>query len=203
MVNFWICPTPIEHWEQVKTHNIYAFQHETDRDKIKPGDKTIFYLIRSDPPVFVGVYAVTKSWEEAKEPFWAQEKSDGRVIWPWRFQLAPLRLGAVDARKLSKQLSYVESKNAWHSYFMGALANFGRPIPENDYRLIFDELTKSPINYQVKPATKPKTPKVTKVLKRGKIPNLHGPVPSQSKGRVSDSWAGAFSCLTLTLTRRS
>jgi predicted RNA-binding protein len=183
LVNFWICPTPTEHWEQVKAHNIYAFQRETDRDKIKPSDKIVFYLIRSDPPVFVGVYEVTKPWDEVKEPFWAQEMTQGRIMWPWRFTLTPLTLGAADARKLSKKLRYIESKDAWQPYFMGALANFGRPIPENDYRLILDELVKPPITYQVKTPTKPKAPPITKVPKRRKIPELRGPVPNHNELR--------------------
>ena len=165
MVSHWIVPTDPDGWELVKTNNVYAFAHKVDRDKIKPGDKIVFYLIRSDPPVFVGVYEIARSWEEAKEPFWTQEKAEGKVIWPWRFQLAPLRLGAVDARKLSKQLSYIEKKDAWPAYFVSALANFKRPIPEDDYKLIFEKLAEPPIAYQVKPLVK-RRPLVAKVERR-------------------------------------
>ena len=63
-MNFWIFPTAAEHWELVRTHNVYAFQHEADRDKIKLGDKTICYIARSDPPVFVGAHEIAKPWEE-------------------------------------------------------------------------------------------------------------------------------------------
>ena len=166
MVNFWIFPTTAEHWELVRTYNVYAFQHEADRDKIKPGDKTICYIVRSDPPVFVGAHEIAKPWEEAKEPFWPEEKAEGRVIRPWRFQLTPLRLGAVDARKLSRQLSFVKNKHAWSIYLRGSFANFGRRIPESDYRLIFEELAKPSIPYQVRPALKPKVPSVAEVPKR-------------------------------------
>ena len=183
MVNFWIVPTTPDHWELVKAHNVYAFFSETDRDKIKPGDKTVFYLIRSNPPVFVGVYEIAKPWEEAKEPFWTVEKTEDRVIYPWRFQLATLRLGAVDARELSRQLSFVGNKEVWQVYFMGSLANFGRPIPESDYRLIFDELIKPPITYQVKPVAKPEGPPVVKAPRRRKVPELRGPAPSHNELR--------------------
>ena len=166
MVNFWIFPTTAEHWELVRTHNVYAFQHEADRDKIKPGDKTICYIVRSDPPVFVGAHEIAKPWEEAKEPFWPEEKAEGRVIRPWRFQLTPLRLGAVDARKLSRQLSFVKNKDWWSIYLRGSLANFGRRIPESDYQLIFEEMPKPSISYQVRPALKPKVPSVAEVPKR-------------------------------------
>jgi predicted RNA-binding protein with PUA-like domain len=60
MVNFWIFPTTAEHWELVRTHNVYAFQREADRNKIKLGDKTICYIVRSDPPAFVGAHEIAK-----------------------------------------------------------------------------------------------------------------------------------------------
>jgi predicted RNA-binding protein len=184
MVNFWILPTTMEHWELVKAHNVYAFQREVDRDKIKPGDIGIFYVIRSDPPVLVGVYEIAEFLERATEPFWTQEKAEGKVIWPWRFRLTQRRLGAVDVRKLSRQLSFVENKEVWHVYFFGSLANFGRPIPESDYRLVFDELAKPAISYQVKTAAKPKVLTAAKILpKKREIPQLRGPPPSHNELR--------------------
>jgi len=183
MVNFWIFPTTTEHWELVKAHNVYAFQRELDRDKIKVGDKGIFYLIRSDPPVFVGACDIVKPLDESKEPFWAQEKTEGRVIWPWRFQLTPLRLGAVDARRLSRQLSFIENKDAWSTYFMGSVANFGRSIPESDYELIYEELSKPPVAYQVRAVSKAKGLLITKIPRAKKIPELRGPVPSHNELR--------------------
>jgi len=172
MASFWIFPTYADSWELVKAHKVYAFDREVYRDRIKPGDKTIFYLIRSNPPVFVGAYEVAKPWEEAKEPFWPTEKVEGRVIWRWRFELTPLRLGAVDVRRLSRQLSFIENKEAWSAYFVGAVANFGRPINESDYLCIFDELAKPPVAYQVKPHIKPERPPVMKIRMRKKLPRL-------------------------------
>lgn len=184
MVNFWIFPTTMEHWELVKAHNVYAFEREAERDKIQPGDKAIFYVIRSDPPVVVGVYEIAEPLEKATEPFWTREKVEGRVIWPWRFRLTPLRLGAVDARRLSKQLSFIENKKFWHVYFVGSLANFGRSISESDYQLIFDELDKSPVAYQVKAAAELKVPTAVKIRPRKReIPPLRGPPPSHNELR--------------------
>ena len=174
----------MEHWQLVKTHNIYAFDREVYRDKIKPSDKGIFYLMRSKPPVFVGVYEIVKPLEKGNEPFWTEEKAEGRIIWPWRFELTPLKLGAVDAQKLSKQLSYIESKDAWQPYFMGGLANFGRPISERDYKLIFDEFGKPPISYEMKPPYKPKMVQMAKLpARRREVPQLRGPPPSHNELR--------------------
>lgn len=184
MVNFWILPTSAGAWELSRAHNVHAFRREIDRDKVKPGDKVICYLVRSNPPVFVGIDEIGQPLEEAKEPFWPEEKAKGEVVWRWRFQSTPLRAGAVDARKLSKQLSFVENKDAWSVYFMGSPANFGRPIPECDYQLIYDELAKPPIAYQVKPAPKEKAPSPARIpTRRRKIPKLVGPPPGHNELR--------------------
>jgi len=182
-VKFWIIPTVAEHYELVKVHNIYAFKTLADREKIKPDDRVAFYVIRSDPPVFVGAYAIVKPLDEAREPFWTEEKAEGKVIYPWRFQLEPLRVGIVDARKLSRQLSFMENKEFWHVYLMGSLGNFGRPISESDYQLIFEKLAGPPITYQIKTMAMPKGPSVIKAPERRKIPELRGPVPSHKELR--------------------
>jgi len=183
MVNLWIVPTSPDAWGLVQEHNVYAFSRKGDRDKIQANDKAIFYLIGSNPPVFVGIFDFIGSWEEAKEPFWPSEKAEGRVIYPWRFRLSTLKVGAADARKMSRQLSFIENKQGWSVYLVGSLANFGRPIPECDYQLIFDELTKPPITYQVKPPTRHGMPPPTRVLRRRKIPQLRGPPPSHNELR--------------------
>jgi predicted RNA-binding protein len=183
MVNYWTITTTAESWELTKTHNVHAFNREADRDKVKPGDKVICYLVRSDPPAFVGADEIAGPWEEAKEPFWPEEKAQGKVIWPWRFHCTALRRGAVSARKLSAQLSFIENKQAWSVYFMGSIGNFGRPIPETDYLLIFEELAKPPIPYEVRPVPTLRAPPVAEVPKRRKIPQLPGPVPSHKELR--------------------
>jgi predicted RNA-binding protein len=182
-VNFWIVTTTEGSWEITKTRSVHAFNREVDRNKVNVGDKIVCYLVRSDPPVFVGIDEITKPWEEAKEPFWPEEREEGKVMWPWRFWCTPLKRGAADARSLSKRLSFVENKDAWSAYFIGSLANFGRPILESDYQLISEELDNPPIAYQVKPAIKPKVPTVAKILPRREIPQLRGPVPSHNELR--------------------
>ncbi len=172
MANFWIFPTTADDFELVKTHNVYALISQVDRDKIKADDKGIFYVIGSDPPVFVGVCHIIGHWEKTTEPFWVDEKAEGRVKYPWRFKLITLRTGAVNVHKLSKELSFIENKDAWPPYFLGSLGHFGWPIPESDYLLIFDEFLKPPVSYQVKIPAKPKEPPTTEVPKRRRFSQL-------------------------------
>jgi predicted RNA-binding protein len=164
----WIISTTAEDFEVSKAKKIHAFSRESDRDKIKPGDKTVEYIIRSQPPVFVGSHEITSSWKEAKELIWTDEKTTNRIMWPWQFEITPLRLGAVDARKLSTQLSFIENKKRWSAWLIGSPANFRRSIPDADYQLICDELSKPPIPYQVRPA-RPQAMLVTRVPRVPKI----------------------------------
>jgi len=76
------------------------------------------------------------------------------------------------------------NKGAWSAYFIGSLANFGRPILESDYQLILEELDKPPISYQVKTAIKRKPPAIAEILiRKGKIPQLRGSPPSHNELR--------------------
>jgi len=146
----WIVPTNSAAWQLVKEHNLYAFHREKDRDKVNPGDKAVFYVTKSSPPVIVGVFEFAGKWEEAKEPFWPNEKRENKVVHKWRFPLRCVRTGAIDARGLAKELSFVSKKASWQTFFMGSIANFGRPIPDSDYRQIFEKLCELPIEYQMK-----------------------------------------------------
>jgi len=148
--NYWIAPTNIDSWNIVKKNNFYAFHKESSRDKIVPGDRLLFYLTRSKPPVFVGAAEVSSAYELATVPFWPNELKEGKVIHPWRFQLKMLKVGAADVRSLIGKLSFVENKVDWGVYFLGSLANFNRPIGEGDYQAIFDELGKPAIHFDAK-----------------------------------------------------
>jgi predicted RNA-binding protein len=150
MVEYWITPTNAEAWELVKRDAVYAFEHHSQRSKINVGDRLVFYLIRSKPPVFVGICEVIGHLEEAREPFWPDEKASGRVIYRWRYKLKLLICGAVNARSLSQRLSYVVNKENWQRYLMGSIANLRKSIPKNDYELIEKELAGPAVPYEIK-----------------------------------------------------
>lgn len=180
MIHFWVVPTNADAWDIVKTQNVYAFQREPDRDKLQPGDKLLMYLIGSEPPVFVGMFEIAGSWEEAKQPFWPPEIAEGKVIYPWRFKLTPLQLGAVNVRALVKRLSFIEDKTNWSAYLIGSLANFQRPVPESDYLLIHEALHQTPVAYEIKAPTKKEAPRI---VQRRKLPLLRGQPPGHNELR--------------------
>jgi predicted RNA-binding protein len=151
VIGHWLLSTTADNWELIVKHGVYAFRRKTDRDKVRPGDRVLFYLARSRPQVIVGTYEITGSWTESKSPFWPMEKTQKRIVWPWRFPLSMVRLGAVNVRELLNELSFIVRKDTWSVYFVGSLANFGRPIPKSDYERIYSMLAKKPVSYQVLP----------------------------------------------------
>lgn len=150
MVDYWITPTNVGAWELVKRDAIFAFKHNSQKRKIKVGDRLVFYLIKSNPPVFVGIYEVIAPLEESRKPFWPDEIASNRVIYRWRYKLKLLIHGAADARSLSQRLSYVLNKENWQRHFIGSIANLGKSIPESDYQLIEKELGEQTVPFEIK-----------------------------------------------------
>lgn len=172
----WIFSCTPENWEISKKRGLWAVRTATIRNKIKGGDHVVFYVTRSNPPSFLGIYKVVGNWRRTKEPVWDDEVREGRIIYPWQSDIEPIQLGTVNYKELSKKLSFVENKEVWYVYMMGAPSNFGRPISEEDYQLIHTEMKKTPISVTFRAAVKPPRPKLLEkevkppVIEVGKIP---------------------------------
>jgi predicted RNA-binding protein len=137
------------HWEIVKVNSIWAVRWERIRDKIKRGDFIVFYLVGSNPPAIVGIYEVAGEWRRAEKPIWTEEIETGEVKYPWQVDLNKIALGAIDLRKLSQELRFIENKSVWSVYLRGSPANFGRPLSQADFDLINSEMSKPPIQIQI------------------------------------------------------
>jgi predicted RNA-binding protein len=135
----------------VKDNSIWAVRWERIRDKITKGDSIIFYLVGSSPPAIVGIYGVVGEWRQAEKPIWTEETETNEIKYPWQVDLSQKRLGTIDLRKLSKELSFIENKSVWGVYLRGSPANFGRPISQADFELINNEMNKPPIQIEIAP----------------------------------------------------
>lgn len=151
----WIFSCTPENWEISKKSGFWAVRTATMRDKIKGGDRIIFYVTRSNPPSFLGIYKVVGNWRQAKDPVWHDEVREGQILYPWQSDIEPIQLGTVNYKELSKKLSFVKNKNAWYVYMMGTPANFRRPISEEDYQRIYKEMEKPPITVAFGKAREP------------------------------------------------
>lgn len=138
----WIFPVTPENWDIVKTKNIWAVKMERTKTKLSKGDVLIFYVRGSRPPCFMGAYEVVSDWRISNEIVWNDERSAGKIIYPWQIDLKAIQLGTAQLRVLIPKLDFIEHKDAWVIYLRGGPANFKRPISEHDFQLILEELKK-------------------------------------------------------------
>jgi len=148
MPNYWILAVSEENWYVVKSTGVYGAP-ELQRGKpvyglVKPGDVVIFYVRKKGSTSlggkFVGAFRVASSWFREDRPLWPDEAREGRVKYPWRVRLEPIKLGVVGFEELATKLKFVENKSRPHAYLVGTPANLKRPIPEEDAKLIIESL---------------------------------------------------------------
>ena len=89
---------------------------------------------------FVGVFRVVSSWFREDRVLWPDEVREGRVKYPWRVRLEPIRLGTADFDELVPRLSFIKNKERANAYLVGTPANLKRPIPEEDAKTIMESL---------------------------------------------------------------
>ena len=144
----WLFTLTEENWLTVKSTNIFGIPEKARgrraTELVKPGDVMVFYVSkkrsRSLGGMIVGVYRVVSTWFREDRALWPDEVREGVVKYPWRVRVEPVRLGVVSYRELSGKLSFVGNKERPHVYVMGTPANFRRPIPECDFRVILESL---------------------------------------------------------------
>jgi predicted RNA-binding protein len=148
LVNYWVIPISEENWLVVKETNVYgapeAARGRHIRDLVKPGDVLLFYVTKRGSKrlggKFVGAYRVVSKWFREDKPLWPDEAREGRVKYPWRVRLEPLKLGVVDYSELAPRLSFVVDKKRPGAPLIGTPGNFKRPIPREDAELIINNL---------------------------------------------------------------
>lgn len=118
--------------------SVWAVDTQSKKEAVKNGDRIAFYV--KGTYEFRGAVEVIGQWDRVTTPTWNEETQDDHVYWPWQAQTRWLATGRINARSLSQQLSFVGNKSNWNVYFMGAPANFKRPIPEADFRTIVSQM---------------------------------------------------------------
>jgi len=88
----------------------------------------------------MGAYEVVSDWYHSTEITWYDEQKAGKILYPFRVDIRPIQLGTANVKDLVDKLSFIEHKDAWSTYLMGAPANFKRPINEEDFQVILNEL---------------------------------------------------------------
>ncbi|MCE4624136.1 MAG: hypothetical protein F7B11_05265 [Caldisphaeraceae archaeon] len=76
-----------------------------------------------------------------EKPIWPDETREGRVKYPWRVKLEPIKIGVADFKSLVPRLGFIERKERPNVYLVGTPTNLRRLIPEYDAREIIDALS--------------------------------------------------------------
>lgn len=145
---YWIIAVSEDNWEVIKRENVYGAPGTSGARSptklIKPGDVIIFYVkVRGSKRLggkFVGAFEVVSEWYREDKPLWPDEVREGRVKYPWRVRLKPIKLGVADFKELVPRLTFVEKKERAYAYLVGTPANLRRPIPDIDAKVIIESL---------------------------------------------------------------
>ena len=138
-----------EIWQVIKTTNVYgAPETQVSRSAhnlIKPRDIIIFYVKKKGSQnlgsKFVGAFKVVSDWYRDDKPLWPNETREGKVKYPWRVKLEPIKRGISDFKELVPKLKFIEKKDRAQAYLVGTPANLRRPISEQDTMTIIESLS--------------------------------------------------------------
>jgi len=141
----WVIPVSEANWEVIKKLNVYGAPEDSVAPKlIKAGDYLVFYVTvkgsRALGGKFVGVYRAVSEWFREDEPLWPDEVAEGKVKYPWRVRIEPVKLGVADFKELVDKLSFTRGRKRPNAMLVGTPANMRRPIPEEDLRVILESL---------------------------------------------------------------
>ena len=146
MARYWIIVISEENWEIVREKGIYGALESlrSPTEIIWPGDVVIFYVKKKNSKKlggkFVGAFKVISNWYREDKPLWPDEIREGKVKYPWRIKLEPIKFGIADFKELASKLTFIVKKERPHAYLIGTPANLRRPIPENDAKLILNSM---------------------------------------------------------------
>lgn len=139
-MNNWIWPCIPKNWPSVKEHKIWAVSRKGKGKQVVRGDRIIFYV--NGTLYFHAIYEVKNDWHEPKFQ-WPDEEFVGQYS-AAEIDLNEIQLGFASLNKLLPSLKFIEKKSEGSKglYLRGTNgpANSGKPISEEDYNLILEEL---------------------------------------------------------------
>jgi len=141
----WLIPITEDNWEVIKRENIYgAPENSAAPNLIKRGDNIIFYVVKKGSKrlggKIVGIYRTASDWFKEDKPLWPDEIAEGKVKYPWRIRIEPLKVGIVDLGEIAEKLSFTKRVRVLNVLLMGTPANAKKPIPDEDLKVILDHL---------------------------------------------------------------
>jgi predicted RNA-binding protein len=148
LADCWLFTVSEENWATVRTVNLFGAPDVAKGRRVyelvKPGDVLVFYVAKKGSRnlggMIVGVYRTASAWFRDEKPLWPDEVREGRMKYPWRVRVEPVKLGTVSFTELIPKLSFIGNKDRANAYLVGTPANLRRPIPEEDLKIILEAL---------------------------------------------------------------
>jgi predicted RNA-binding protein len=140
-MNFWLVVTSPENFKVDRDHIGFKWQgipyrYRNSVQKMQISDKVVYYIMTLQK--FGAIATITGDYTEDYTKLWADEEE----MWPSRRPSQPDIIleddELIDTKRLVPNLSFIENKEYWGSYFQGSI----RQIPEEDFRLIESEMKK-------------------------------------------------------------
>ena len=141
--SYWIFSVTPENWDIARREQIWAVRTERIAQKVRKGDFVVLYVTGLGS--FCNILAIVDDWKLAEQAKWTDEVSEGRIKYPYQTKATIIMGGLAKAKELILKLNFVKNKQRWGAFFIGAPANFKRPISESDYQLIYETMKANPL----------------------------------------------------------
>ena len=140
-MSIWVWSVIPDNWPTVKSKKVWAVNTRGKGRRVLKGDKIVFYV--KGTMHFCGAFQVKNDWH-APTIQWPNETHVGDYI-ASEIDLEEIQLGFASVDKLLPSLRFIEraSKMQIGVYLRGhpqGPANFAKPISEDDYNIILNEL---------------------------------------------------------------
>ena len=137
---YWLCVTTEANWNVVREKNVWGVGERFKKaiQRVKPGDKLIFYVMQTRKNKDVIPSRITGIFEAASEPYKESTKIfkpyGTENTFPYRVKLKPIKIfeKPINFKKLVPKLSFIKNKQKW----TGSLRRAMIEIPEKDYKTI-------------------------------------------------------------------
>ena len=140
--NFWMLVSSLENFRLSKEHGFtlagMKSRHRKKAEKVRPGDKVVFYL--TGVQQFGGIAEATSEYSEDHSPLWESKKKG--EDYPFRFSIKPQIIldeeGLLPAEPMARQMDYVKKWPAehWWLAFQGNV----HLLPKSDFELLQREM---------------------------------------------------------------
>jgi len=157
-MQYWLIVTSPDNFKCDREHLNFRYQGLPNRfrkqvQRMKIDDRVVYYIMKIQK--FGATATITGEYYNDSSKVW----TDNDEMWPARRPSKPDVVldddELIDAKKLIPDLSFIEKKEFWGTYFQGSI----KTIPEEDFKLIESEMKKIVAERQ-----KPEKPQAAAVI---------------------------------------